>query len=92
MTDLRPLLGSLAAAVLLAGCGVRSQAKPEKIDTPASSPTPTPTIQHSSCPNPEPTNTTDTASPLASSRPTPCAIATPVRTTTGEPRTAHQTG
>jgi hypothetical protein len=92
MTAVRPLIGPMAAAVLLASCGVRGQAKPEKIDTPASSPTPTPTIQHSTCPNPAPTNTTGTANPLASSRPTPCAISTPVRTTTGASHTAHHTG
>lgn len=91
MTALRSLASTVAVAILLSSCGVRSQAKPEKIDTPASSPTPTPTIQHSTCPNHAPIDTTDTASPRVSLSPTPCAISTSIPTTTGESRTPHHT-
>lgn len=68
----RPVL-ALAAALLLSGCGVRSQSKPEKIDTPASSPTPTPTIQRSACPSTTPPTPIATRPSAQPTTPANCA-------------------
>ena len=58
MNGARRVATAAVVAALLSGCGVRGQAKPEKIEQPTKSPTPTPSIERSICPSPTPTSTT----------------------------------
>lgn len=49
------LAAAAATSLLLTGCGVHGQNKPERINEPSQSPTPTPSLQQSTCPTPRTT-------------------------------------
>ena len=56
MNGARRVATAAVVAALLSGCGVRGQAKPDKVEQPTKSPTPTPSIERSICPSPTPTS------------------------------------